>query len=221
MIELQKVYKEYMHGDENFIALSNASLTIEKGEFTAIIGASGSGKSTLMNLIGLLDKPTKGNILIDKKDIAHLTDNELSRLRNEFVGFVFQQFNLINKLTTLENVLLPTIYNRRKLDFIPRQKALNLLARFGIEDKMYSYPNKLSGGEQQRVAIARALIMEPRLILADEPTGNLDTKTGAGIITLLEELNRTDHITIVVVTHEMHVASRTRRRITIQDGQLI
>lgn len=220
MIELQRIYKEYMLGDEYFTALANASLTIQKGEFTAIVGASGSGKSTLMHLIGLLDKPTKGNIFIDEKDTARLTDDELSRLRNEFVGFVFQQFNLINKLTILENVLLPTIYNRRKLDFIPREKALNLLERFGIAEKAHSYPNQLSGGEQQRVSIARALIMQPRLILADEPTGNLDTKTGTTIITLLEELNRTDHITIVVVTHETHIASRTRRRITIQDGHL-
>ena len=216
MIELHKVYKEYRLGDEKFTALENASLTIKKGELTAIVGPSGSGKSTLMHLIGLLDKPTRGTIHIDGKNIADLNDDEISKLRNEFVGFVFQQFNLINKLTILENVLLPTIYNRRKLNFTPREKALNLLERFGIAEKAHSYPNKLSGGQQQRVAIARALVNNPKLVLADEPTGNLDTRTGEIILTLLKDLNEKDNITVVIVTHEKDVADKTKRKIYIR-----
>lgn len=223
MIKLQDVTKEYkIDGDETvFYALKNVNLLIENGEFTSIMGPSGSGKSTLMHLIGLLDQPTGGKILVENKDVSSLSDNQLSKLRNEFVGFVFQQFNLINKLTILENIILPTVYSIRKLDYDPEERAMELINRFGLAGKEYSYPNKISGGQQQRVAIARALIMSPKLILADEPTGNLDTKTGDKIMELFKELNMKDQITVIIVTHEVDVAKKTRRIIKIIDGRLI
>jgi ABC-type lipoprotein export system ATPase subunit len=185
------------------------------------MGPSGCGKSTLMHILGLLDKPTKGSIFFEDKDISTFNDNQLSKLRNEFVGFVFQQFNLINKLTTLENILIPTEYTRKKLSYNPKEKAQYLIKRFGLEGKENSYPNKMSGGQQQRVAMARSLIMTPKLILADEPTGNLDTKTGSEILNLLEELNRDEKLTVVIVTHETNVAKRAKRIIRIKDGELI
>lgn len=221
MIKLSRVFKEYKLDGEIFSALKNINLSIGTGEFIAILGPSGSGKSTLMHMIGLLDIPSKGQILVDDKDVALLSDENLSRLRNEFVGFVFQQFNLINKLTVLENILLPTIYSKQKPEINPKDKALALMRRFGIEEKASSYPNKLSGGQQQRVAIARALINNPKLILADEPTGNLDTKTGNKILSLLEELNLNDKITVVLVTHEADVAAHAKREIQIRDGEIV
>lgn len=221
MISITNVVKNYDLEGETFVALKSVSVTIDLGEFTAILGPSGCGKSTLMHIIGLLDRPTSGKVVIADKDASHLDDDSLSRLRNEFIGFVFQQFNLINKLTVLENVLLPTIYHSRSLDFDPRRRAMELLTRFGIDSKANSYPNKISGGQQQRVAIARALIMNPKLILADEPTGNLDTKTGATIMELLKNLNKEDKTTIVIVTHDPSVASQTRRQIKMRDGEVI
>lgn len=223
MIKLQDVTKQYkIDGDETvFYALKNVNLLIENGEFTSIMGPSGSGKSTLMHLIGLLDQPTGGKILVENKDASALSDNQLSKLRNEFVGFVFQQFNLINKLTILENIILPTVYSIRKLDYDPEERAMELINRFGLAGKEHSYPNKISGGQQQRVAIARALIMRPKLILADEPTGNLDTKTGDKIMELFKELNMKDQITVIIVTHEADVAKKTRRIIKIIDGKLV
>ncbi len=222
MITLKNIWKEYpIDGEELFVALRDVSVTIERGEFSSLIGPSGSGKSTLMHLIGLLDKPTRGDILIEGKNILEYNDDEISSLRNEFVGFVFQQFNLINKLTVLENILLPTTYTRKKLSYNPTQKAMEIMERFGIASKAKSYPNRISGGQQQRVAIARALIMSPSLILADEPTGNLDTKTGKEIMKLLAQLNREDTITVLIVTHEKDIAAQTKRKIEIVDGRII
>lgn len=221
MIKLQQVNKSYTLDDEIvFSALKNINLEIKQGEFTSIIGPSGSGKSTLMHIVGLLDQPTSGSIFINNKDVSKLNDDELSSLRNTFVGFVFQQFNLINKLTVLENILIPTIYTRSILSYDPIEKARYLLKRFGLETKERSFPNKISGGQQQRVAIARALIMNPQLILADEPTGNLDTKSGGEILKLLHELHDNEKITVVIVTHDPTIAAHTKRKIEIRDGEI-
>lgn len=222
MIKLANVSKEYVIDNEyTFYALKKANLEIKEKEFVSIMGPSGSGKSTLMHIVGLLDKPTTGKVYVDDKEISRISDDELSRLRNEFVGFVFQQFNLINKLTVLENVMLPTIYCRKELNFNPKERAISILTRFGLDKKLNSRPNKLSGGQQQRVAIARALIMKPKLILADEPTGNLDSKTGHEIMDLLTELNKKERITVVLVTHEIDIAEYARRIIKIRDGEVV
>ncbi|KKS98329.1 MAG: hypothetical protein UV73_C0002G0043 [Candidatus Gottesmanbacteria bacterium GW2011_GWA2_43_14] len=221
MIILDHVNKIYQIDGEEFYALRDISLEVKEGEFTAILGPSGCGKSTLMHIIGLLDTPTSGKLLINKKNVTKLDDNELSRLRNEFAGFIFQQFNLINKLTVLENILLPTIYSAKKYTYDPKTRALELMDRFGIINKQKSYPNKLSGGQQQRVAIARALLNEPKIILADEPTGNLDSKTGRTILDLIRELNQKESITVVLVTHDREIAESCRRHISMLDGKIV
>lgn len=221
MIVLKNVWKEYKIDNEiNFTALKNINLEIKDRKFISIIGPSGSGKSTLMHIIGLLDKPSKGKIFIDGKEISKLDDDQLSSLRNQKIGFIFQQFNLINKLTVLENILLPTIYFRGKLNFNPKEKALKLIKKFNIAGKENSFPNKLSGGQQQRVAIARALIMSPSIILADEPTGNLDSKNGKIILSLLESLNKEEGKTVIIVTHDMEIAKRAEKIIRIKDGMI-
>jgi len=222
MIKLENVWKEYKIDEDNiFTALKNINLEIKEKEFVSIIGPSGSGKSTLMHIIGLLDKPSRGLVYISNKEVSKLNDDQLSKVRNEFVGFVFQQFNLLNKLTVIENVILPTIYSKHKLDFDPQTRALELIKKFGIEEKQNSYPNKLSGGQQQRVAIARALIMNPKLILADEPTGNLDTKSGDVVLSLLNDLNKKEKITVIIVTHDLTIASHAERIIKIKDGEVV
>ncbi|KKP51650.1 MAG: ABC transporter, ATP-binding protein [Candidatus Roizmanbacteria bacterium GW2011_GWA2_33_33] len=222
MIKLDRVVKSYKIDEETtFYALRESSVEIKEKEFVSIIGPSGSGKSTLMHLIGLLDKPSRGEIIIQGRKISRLNDDQISSLRNEFIGFVFQQFNLIPKLTVLENILLPSFYTRKKLEYNPKEKATGLIKRFGLLGKENSYPNKISGGQQQRVSILRALIMEPKMILADEPTGNLDSKTGTEIMELLKTLNEEEKITIAIVTHEADVAKYGKRIIKVRDGKVI
>lgn len=220
MIELKNICKDYVVGNDKVRILHDISLTIKDKEFVAIQGSSGSGKSTLMHIMGFLDTPTSGKILLDGKDVSGLSDDKLSKVRSEHVGFVFQQFNLINTLTVLENVMLPAVYSKKKnIDY--KKKAEELLKRFGIYDRRDYRPNKISGGQQQRTAIARALIMSPKIIFADEPTGNLDSKNGAEIIKLLGELNRDFGVTIVIVTHEEQIARKAKRQLFIKDGFLV
>lgn len=221
MIDLKNICKDYIVGNERIRILRDISLTIKDKEFVSIMGSSGSGKSTLMHIMGFLDTPTSGSILLDGKDVSGLSDNKLSAVRNEHVGFIFQQFNLINSLTVLENVMLPAIYSRRKFDYDVEERAIELLTKFGIVERKNYHPNKISGGQQQRVAIARALIMNPKIIFADEPTGNLDSKNGEEIVKLLSELNHDFGVTVVVVTHEANIARRTKRQLFIKDGTLV
>jgi len=221
MIELNNVCKDYVVGNDRVRILRDISLVIKEKEFVSIMGSSGSGKSTLMHIMGFLDTPTSGRILLGGKDVSKLSDDELSQIRSEHIGFVFQQFNLINNLTVLENILLPTIYSRRKASFDYKKKAVELMTKFGIAERMNYLPNKISGGQQQRVAIARALIMGPKIIFADEPTGNLDSKNGAEIIRILSELNKDFGVTIVLVTHEKYIGQKAKRQFFIKDGFLV
>jgi ABC-type lipoprotein export system ATPase subunit len=221
MIQLIHVNKTYQLGGERVRALDDVSLSIKEKEFVGILGTSGSGKSTLMHMLGLLDTPTSGKLIIGDKDVAQLSDDEISNMRSRYIGFVFQQFNLINQLTVLENILLPTLYSKKELDYDPGEKAVDILNKFGIYDRRDFLPNKISGGQQQRVAIARSLIMDPEIILADEPTGNLDSKTGSEILKLLADLNHELGVTVIVVTHDKAVAKETRRQIYIKDGKIV
>lgn len=220
IIKLNQVSKIYHLGDDKVKAVNKVSLEVNKKEYISILGSSGSGKSTLMYLIGLLETPTSGQIILNNKDISKLNDTQISKIRNETIGFVFQSFNLINKFTVLENILLPTTYSKTKLNFNPQKRALDLLSKFGILERKDFYPNKISGGQQQRVAIARALIMNPKIILADEPTGNLDSKTGPEILKLIESLHKEFDTTIIMVTHEHNIAKRAEKHIYIKDGQV-
>jgi len=216
MIELENITKVYRMGKVEVPALRGVSLSIREGELVAIIGASGSGKSTLMNVIGCLDKPTSGRYILEGVDVGQLNDNQLARLRNKKIGFVFQDYNLLSRATALSNVELPLVYGggRNK-----RKQAMEALERVGLGRRASHRPTELSGGEQQRVAIARALVNNPQIILADEPTGNLDSVATAEIVSIFRQLNR-DGITLVVITHEVDIAGQAQRTIHMLDGRI-
>lgn len=218
-VKLSHVNKIYKSGELSFQALKNINFDVRKGEFVAIIGASGSGKSTLMNIIGLLDHPTSGKYELDGSDSSHLNENSLAQIRNKKIGFVFQSFNLLSRTSALDNVALPLIYAgvpelERKI------RAKEALEQVGLGDKLESHPNQLSGGQQQRVAIARALVTNPEIILADEPTGNLDSKSGIEIMKIFHKLNL-EGKTIIMITHEEDIAKNAKRKIRIKDGEIV
>jgi putative ABC transport system ATP-binding protein len=216
LISLQKISRRYQMGDETIHALREVSLEIQRGEYVAIMGPSGSGKSTMMNLVGCLDTPTSGSYELNGQRVSEMNDNQLAEIRNKEIGFIFQTFNLLPRSDALRNVELPLVYagvsahERRKI-------ALENLASVGLADRVHHKPNELSGGQRQRVAVARALVNKPSILLADEPTGNLDSKTGAEIMTLFQQLADKGH-TIIVVTHEEEVALHSQRIIRIRDG---
>lgn len=219
MLELKDIKKYYGEGDIQVKALDGVSLTVDEGEFVAIMGPSGSGKSTLMNIIGCLDRPTSGSYKIDDEEVASLKSTQLATIRNKKIGFVFQSFNLLSRTSALHNVSLPLIYaNLPKKE--RQERARQALKRVGLEDRMHHKPNELSGGQKQRVAIARALAGNPSVILADEPTGNLDSVTTKEVMNLFCELND-EGVTVVMVTHESDMAEYTKRIITFKDGLLI
>ena len=219
MITLKDIYKIYVNGDTTTYASNGVNINIEKGEFVAIVGQSGSGKSTIMNIIGCLDVPTSGTYMLNGVDVSTMNDNELAEIRNKTLGFIFQQYNLIPKLTVLENVELPLLYagfdktNRRAA-------AIEALARVGLEEKRNNYPSQLSGGQQQRVSIARALAGNPSVILADEPTGALDSRTGREVLEFLQKLNSEGN-TIVLITHDNGIAKTAKRIIRLHDGSVV
>lgn len=217
IIQLEDVTKTYYMGKVAVHALRGVTLTIARGELVSIIGASGSGKSTLMNILGCLDKPTSGKYRFEGEDISRFNDNRLAEFRNRKLGFVFQDFNLLRRSTAISNVELPLVYSGIMQK---KKRALEALQRVGLEMRAGHKPTELSGGEQQRVAIARALINDPSLILADEPTGNLDTVSAEGIVDLFKKLNE-EGITVILVTHEMEIAARTRRTIRLRDGAVV
>jgi putative ABC transport system ATP-binding protein len=219
LIECDGIWKQYRVGDVKVNALRGLSLTIEPGEFVAVMGASGSGKSTLLNILGCLDQPTQGQYRLDGIDVGGLGFDRLAEVRNRQIGFVFQSFNLIPRTSALENAQLPLFYRGMSLSE-QRGKAAAALKRVGLEGREQHFPTQLSGGQQQRVAIARALITAPSLLLADEPTGNLDTESSREIMTMLEGLNR-EGITIILVTHEADIAAYAQREILLKDGQLL
>jgi putative ABC transport system ATP-binding protein len=220
VIDARELTKVYQMGDVEVRALRGTSLQVRRGELVAIMGPSGSGKSTLMNILGCLDQPTSGEYYLEGVEIDQLDDDQLAEIRSRRIGFVFQTFNLLPRTTALSNVELPLVYSgaggRRR-----RERAVAALEAVGLGDRLHHRPNELSGGQQQRVAIARALINEPSIILADEPTGNLDSKSGAEIMTIFQRLNMEDGITIIFVTHEPEIAQHTRRIVRIADGRIV
>lgn len=218
VVELIDICKTYDTGAAAFEALHKINLVIEEGEFLAIIGPSGSGKSTLMHILGCLDTPTSGKMLLEGKDISRMSANELSAVRNKRIGFVFQTFNLLPRFNILQNVELPMVYGGVS-PFERKRRAMDILKMVGLDDRWNHLPQELSGGQRQRAAIARALIMNPAMVFADEPTGNLDTKTGAQIMDLFKELNAAGH-TIILVTHDKDIAAQTKRQIEIRDGRI-
>lgn len=220
LIETANIYKIYDLGESAVHALDGVSVTIEKGEFVAIMGPSGSGKSTFMNITGCLDQPTNGEYLLDGIDVGGLNRDELASIRNAKIGFIFQMFNLLPRTSAIENVELPMLYNNISSGE-RKERAMSALKTLGLEGREHHNPNQLSGGQQQRVAIARALVNNAPLILADEPTGNLDTKTSMEIMELLVRLNQESHITIVLVTHEPDIATYSQRIIRFLDGKVV
>lgn len=219
LVELTDIYKIYHMGDTEVHALDGISLTIDKGEFVAIVGQSGSGKSTCMNIIGCLDVATRGRYLLNGKDISHYTDDELAAVRNKMLGFIFQQYNLIAKLNVIENVSLPLLYGGFS-DREQKERAMIALEKVGLADKAKNLPSQLSGGQQQRVSIARALAGDPSVILADEPTGALDSRTGREVMQFLRQLNEEGN-TIVLITHDNSIAAQAKRIIRITDGNIV
>ncbi len=220
LIDIQDVYKIYGEGTEAEVrALDGVSLTIDRGEFVAVVGQSGSGKSTLMNILGCLDVPTRGTYLIDGQDVDELEDAQLSHIRNKQVGFIFQSYNLIQNLTAYENVELPLIYQNVSV-FRRREMVLEAMERVGVADRWKHHPSEMSGGQQQRVAIARAIAAKPPIIMADEPTGALDSHTGKEVLHFLQELNK-EGSTIILITHDNSIAATARRVVRISDGKII
>ena len=219
LIEIKDIYKIYNPGENEVRALDGVSLTIERGEFIAIVGQSGSGKSTLMNMLGLLDVPTSGTYMLDGENVSHMTDDELSEIRNKQIGFIFQGFNLIPSLTAVGNVELPLVYRGMKKEE-RRKLAIEALERVGLSHRINHLPKQMSGGQQQRVAIARAVAARPPIILADEPTGNLDSHSGVEVMKILHELHNEGR-TIILITHDNDIALEAQRVIRIQDGQVV
>lgn len=219
LLELKHIYKNYQNGDEEVPILKDVSLSIERGEYLAIMGPSGSGKSTLMNIIGCLDKPTSGEFTLDGRDILSLNDNELSEIRAHQIGFVFQSFQLLKAETAIQNVMLPLSFAGVKRN-LRRDIAQKALERVGLAERVNFLPTQLSGGQKQRVAIARALVNNPAIILADEPTGALDQKSGKSVMELFEQLNR-EGVTIVLITHDENVGKRANRLLHIVDGEIL
>jgi ABC-type lipoprotein export system ATPase subunit len=218
-LELRNIYKTYYIGDIDVPVLKGISMSVSQGELVAMMGVSGSGKSTLMNILGCLDRPTSGQYLLEGREISQLSPDQRAALRNRRIGFVFQNFNLLPRTSALDNVMMPLSYNHEQLpERQAKQKAEEMLGLLGLADRMSYEPSKLSGGQQQRVAIARALINKPSLLLADEPTGNLDSHTSEEILRLFGQLNQTQHITIVLVTHDANIARHAKRIIRIHDG---
>lgn len=219
LIKIKNIFKIYNSGENEVRAIDDISLNIHEGEFVSIIGQSGSGKSTLMNVLGCLDIPSSGKYYLDSKDISTLSDNELSDIRNYKIGFIFQGFNLISELSAEENVELPLIYRKIPKD-IRRKLAKESLAQVGLEKRIDHKPAQMSGGQQQRVAIARAIVAEPSIILADEPTGNLDSKSGQDVINILKKIN-SEGKTVILITHDDKTANMAKRKIKIHDGKII
>lgn len=218
LIELKNIYKIYHMGDEKVRASDGVSLSIDRGEFVAIVGKSGSGKSTLMNIIGALDVPTEGEYILGSEDVSEMSDDQLAQIRNKMIGFIFQQYNLLPKLNLLENVELPLLYAGVPVQE-RKERALKSLAKVGLEEKWKNLPNQLSGGQQQRVSIARALAGDPSLILADEPTGALDSRTSREVLNFLRQLNEEGN-TIVMITHDNSIALEAKRVVRIKDGKI-
>jgi putative ABC transport system ATP-binding protein len=221
LLELRDVWKVYDLGEVKVEALKEASLTIEQGEYLALVGPSGSGKSTLMNTLGCLDRPTRGSYLLAGEEVATMSRDERARIRNQRLGFVFQNFNLLARTSALENVELPLLYTRGVSARERRRRAKEKLALVGLTERMHHHPSQLSGGQQQRVAIARALVNEPAILMGDEPTGNLDSRTSGEIISMFWQLNQEQRITIILVTHDQDVARHARRTIVLRDGCIV